>query len=271
VRRAGDHYLLLYSSAVAFRALVSLIPLILLGLGLLGALGLQSVWHESLAPPIEGRVTAPVYEAINFSVDKILRSGTFGLIAFASLLVLWNVAIAVRTVMQALNTIHDAEETRSLRHRVVISFALAVALVVCLIGSVLVVVAAPRAAAGADVLLEVGRWVVALALLVLAVGLLVRYAPAERPEGGWTSLGSVLVVVTWVGASLLFRFWLTSVGSFKTATGSLTLLLFLTGYVFVSSAIFLVGVELDELLRVEAGGKAFGVIDLVRAVAARRS
>ncbi len=40
--------------------------------------------------------------------------------------------------------------------------------------------------------------------------------------------------------------------NFKTATGSLAVFLVLTGYVYTSSIIFLVGVELDELLREDA-------------------
>lgn len=83
-RRLSEHELPIYASAIAFRALISVIPLALLGLGLLGALGLQSTWHNSIAPAIKPRVLGPVYDGINASVEKILTSGTAGLIAFAS-------------------------------------------------------------------------------------------------------------------------------------------------------------------------------------------
>src|SRR5437660_333029 len=117
-RRLSEHKLSIYASAIAFRAIVSVIPLVLLGLGLLGALGLKSTWHDSIAPVIKPRVT-----------------------------------------------------------------------------------------------------------------------------------GSLLVIAVWVLASLLFRLWITDVASFKSPIGSLTGLLVLTFYFFVSSAIFLIGAELDELLR----------------------
>ena len=45
---------------------------------------------------------------------------------------------------------------------------------------------------------------------------------------------------------------MTTVADFKSAVGSLTVLLFLSWYVFVSSATFLVGAQIDELLREEA-------------------
>jgi uncharacterized BrkB/YihY/UPF0761 family membrane protein len=45
-----------------------------------------------------------------------------------------------------------------------------------------------------------------------------------------------------------------SEANFKTTIGSLTVFLVLTAYVFTSAAIFLVGVQLDELLRKEVRG-----------------
>src|SRR5919201_4770752 len=73
-RRVGEHSLLTYASAIAFRALVALVPLLLLGLALLGALGLEDVWRDTLAPGIEHRVTRPVFHGIDSSVEKILSS-----------------------------------------------------------------------------------------------------------------------------------------------------------------------------------------------------
>src|SRR5205085_1348483 len=102
-RRVSDHELGIYASAIAFRALVALIPLVLLGLGLLGAFGLQSTWRNSIAPSIKPRVTHPVFEGINFSAHKILSSGTAGVIAFAAALVIWDLAIGISAVMKALN------------------------------------------------------------------------------------------------------------------------------------------------------------------------
>ena len=263
--------LLTYASAIAFRGLVALVPLALLGLGLLGALGFQDVWRETVAPALEGRLTRPVYEGIDYSVERILSSGTAGLIAFAAALLLWDLAWAVGAVMSALNRIHDVEERRSLRRRLLVRVWLAGAVGICLIGAALAVLAAPKLADGAlDVVVGIGRWVVGVTLLGLAVGLLFRYAPAERPQAKWASAGSVLVIASWIVASLLFRVYVTTVADFKTAIGSLTVFLVLTAYVFTSAAIFIVGAQLDELLRKDAEeGESVGVFQLVRAAFGR--
>jgi membrane protein len=263
--------LLTYASAIAFRGLVALVPLTLLGLGLLGAFGFQDVWRETIAPALEGRLTTPVYEGIDYSVERILSSGTAGLIAFAAVLLLWDLVWAVGAVMSALNRIHDVEERRSGRRRLLVRVGLAGVVGACLIGAALAVLAAPKLAEGAlDVVIGIGRWVVGVTLLGLAVGLLFRYGPAERPQAKWASAGSVLVIASWIVASLLFRLYVKSVADFETAIGSLTVFLVLTAYVFTSAAIFIVGAQLDELLRKDAEeGESVGVFQLVRAAFGR--
>jgi uncharacterized BrkB/YihY/UPF0761 family membrane protein len=69
--------------------------------------------------------------------------------------------------------------------------------------------------------------------------------------------------------TLLFRVWVTYVADFKTAIGTLTGLLLVTTYFFVSSAIFLIGAELDELLRKQTRGRGVALPELVAAVVRR--
>jgi membrane protein len=231
--------------------LVSFVPLVLLGLALLGALGLEDVWTDTLAPAVRERVSDPVFRAIDYSVRQIFASNSLGLIAFASLLLLWELSRAVRAVMVALNTIHEIEEKRPLRRVFLITLTLALATGLALIGSVLAVTILPRLGVKGigNVLLPVAAWLIAVFLLAVVVGLLVRYAPAEQPSAGWASAGSALVVGTWIIASLLFGWWAGSVANYESGVGTLTVFLFLTAYVLVCAAIFLVGVELDELAR----------------------
>jgi membrane protein len=258
------HQLLDHASAIAFQVLKALVPLTLLGLALLGALGEDKVWNQTLYPRLEGHLQPTTAHAIDSAVQRIFTTDSAGLIAFACLLVIWYVSGSVRASMGAINQIYETDERRPWTVRFPISFALAFAIAFCLVGALLVVTAAPALANGgaAGVLVSIGRWLVAIALLAVAVALIVRYGPVERRAKRWASVGSALVITAWIGATLIFGLFVTNVANFKTAVGNLTVFLVLVGYVYTSSIIFLVGVELDELLREEVKGQG-GILELL--------
>jgi uncharacterized BrkB/YihY/UPF0761 family membrane protein len=90
-----------------------------------------------------------------------------------------------------------------------------------------------------------------------------RFAPVEPRTKRWASVGSLMVILAWVAESMIFKLFVTEVANFKTATGSLAVFLVLTGYVYTSSIIFLVGVELDELFREDATAGERGLLELL--------
>lgn len=246
---AEKNGLTVYASAIAYRTLVASIPLVLLGLTLLSAFGLESTWTNSIRPAIDGHLQQPVARAVDFTVAQIFQGNSTGLMVFAAAWVLWNLSLAMSTIMAALNRIHDVGERRPRTVRVATATALAAGVGGLVLASILVMSAAPLIGGGTlHLAFGLGRWLAVPLLLIVAVTLLFRFAPAERPETEWASAGSTLVVVVWLLTSGAFVWWVT-VANYKSATGNLTVLLTITLYVFISSAIFLFGAQLDELLR----------------------
>jgi membrane protein len=150
----------------------------------------------------------------------------------------------MRAVIEALDQIHDVEDRRPWGERIATAVLLGAMAGGCLFVAALIVVGGPR-----GVVVGLVRWVAAVALVAIVVLLVLRFAPAQRPDTGWASLGAALIIGAWVVASLLFRLWVTYVADFKSPIGTLTTLLVLTSYLFVSTAVFLAGAQLDELLR----------------------
>jgi membrane protein len=240
----AEHNLLTYAAAIAFQALIALVPLTLLALGVLGASGNRSIWTRHVGPAIRGRLTPAVFHGIDDTVRRLLDHGSAGLIAFSVVLSVWYLTAAMRAVIEALNGIHDVHDDRTWLHRLRVAVGLGALSGACLYGAALLMIGGPRGFP-----LGAVRWIGAILLLVLLVGLLVRFAPAQRPKASWASLGALLVVLSWIIASVVFRLFVTDVADFKTPIGTLTVLLVLTSYLFVSAVVFLVGVQLDELLR----------------------
>lgn len=261
----AKHQLLDRASATAFQVLKSLVPLTLLGLGLLAVLGQERAWKNTLAPGIKPHVQPATFHAIDVAVQRIFSTGASSLIVFASVLAAWYISGSVRGVMTGMNQIYETDETRPWKVRYAISIALGAAIAVCVIGAMLAVLAGPALArhGALQVVVGIGRWLVGVALLAVAVGLLMRFAPAKPRTKRWASIGSLIVIAAWVAASIIFKLFVAHLANFKTATGSLAVFLVLTGYIYTSSIIFLVGVELDELLRRDATAGERGVLELL--------
>jgi membrane protein len=261
----AKHQLLDHASSMAFAVLKALVPLTLLGLAILGAVGERQTWKKTIFPSVQSHVQPATANAIDVAAQKIFSSNSTGLIAFASLLTLWYVSGSVRGVMGSTNTIYGCEETRSWKRRYPISLGLAAAITLCVVGAILAVLVAPALArhGALQVVVAIGRWVVAVGLLALAVGLLMRFAPVEPRPKAWVSGGSILVILAWVAATLIFRLLVTTLLNFKSATGNLGVFLVLCGYVYTSAIIFLVGVEVDELLRADAKEGEQGLLHML--------
>lgn len=251
----AKHELLDHAGAIAFQVLKSLIPLTLLGLAILGATGQEHVWRETIAPAIKPHLQRPTFHAIDYGVEKIFTTSSAGLIAFASFLSLWYISGAVRAVIGGMNQIYETDDERRWPVRYGISFALAAGIAVGVIGALLTTVALGHVTGTLEVVAQVGRWILALALLGIALGLLVRFGPAKHRSKKWISAGTILVIVSWIVATLIFELFVTDVANFKTATGELAVFLVLIGYVYTSSIILMVGLEVDELLLQDTAGQ----------------
>ncbi|HEX3687915.1 MAG TPA: YhjD/YihY/BrkB family envelope integrity protein [Gaiellaceae bacterium] len=259
----NKHELLDRASGISFAVMKALVPLTLLGLAMLGAVGQRHVWKETMFPALKPHVQPATARAIDTAVEKIFSTDSASLIVFASIVALWYISGSVRGVMTATNRIYECDETRSWKVRYPLSIGLAAAIAVCVIAAALAVLAAPAlVSSGAlEVVVTIGRWLVAVVLLAVAVGLLVRYAPVEPRPNAWISGGSLLVILAWVAASMIFRLLVTTVLNFRTATGGLAVFLVLSAYVYTSSIIFLLGVEVDELLREDAAEGERGLLE----------
>ncbi|MGN6429151.1 MAG: YihY/virulence factor BrkB family protein [Gaiellaceae bacterium] len=257
------HELLTYASGIAFQVLKSLVPLSLLGIALLGAIGRQDIWTQHMAPAIQSRFDPPIYHAIDYGVKKIFDHNSLGILVFAALLTVWYVSGGVRAIMGGINRIYEADEKRPFWIRWPVSISLAVCTVAGIVGALLLIEAVPKPSGGWEYVTVGARWIGAIAALCAVAGLLVRFAPAERRPIRWASVGGVLVITTWIVTTFCFRWYVASVANFRTAVGQLTVFLILMAYVYASSIVLIVGVQLDELLREEASTDKRGILDVV--------
>jgi membrane protein len=259
-----QHDLLTYSSAISFQILTAIIPFLLFVLAVAGMLDLNSVWRDHLEPEIQGNVSPAVFAVISNAVNNAFAGKRLLWATVGGGVALWQVSGAVRAVMGALARIYGAPTERPFLRRYSVSFVLSIEVGACFIGAALCLLLAPFVSVAHpgvvwEVLAFLLRWTLAVALLVLAVGLLVRHAPATAQTLPWVSLGAMIVIGSWVTVSLLFYFYLTTIASYTSVFGSLAAVIVAMAYLYVSTTVFLFGAQLDAIIRAQSTGALSGV------------
>jgi membrane protein len=244
------HSLLTYASAIALRMFIAAVACTLFALGLLGAFHQQQLWRQTIGPTIEPKVLPHVFDGIDQTVNLVFSSSTAGLLVVASVLAVWEVSGIVRAAIGSLDEIYETPETRPFWVRFPLSFGLGLLFLAAMLGAIAIVWAG-HVSGGWSLPVLILRWPAAVGLVAFAFELIVRWGPDESRRVRWTSLGSVLVVVGWIGQTLIFAAYVRSVANFRTPVGSLEVFIFLATYFYVAAIILLVAMELDELVRVD--------------------
>src|SRR3954465_10622317 len=196
VRAFGENDLLTYASAISFRVLFAVVPLTLLGLGLLGAFGLTDVWSSAAAPHVKEQTPGPAFQVIDDTVRKVLADKQLFWITAGALIAIWEVSGAMRALLTVLSRIYGDGDERDFWPRVLRSIWLATLVTVLLLSAVAAITVIPRALDGFPG--TVLGWGARLALLFSTVGLIVRLAPERDRPLRWISFGSVLVIAGWI-------------------------------------------------------------------------
>jgi YihY family inner membrane protein len=245
-----EHSLLTYASAIALRMFIAAVACTLFALGILGASHQEQLWKQTIGPEIEPKVLPHVFDGIDQTVNRVFSSSTAGLLALAAALAIWEVSGIIRAGIGALDEIYETTESRPFWIRFPLSWGLAILVLAAMLGAIAIVWAG-HVSGSWSIPILILRWPAAAILVALAFEVIVRWAPAEHRRVRWASFGSVLVVVGWIGQTLIFGAYVRGVADFRTSVGSLEVFIFLATYFYIAAIILLVAMELDELVRLD--------------------
>jgi membrane protein len=251
-REFSQNDLLTYSSAIAFQVLYAVAPLALLALAGLALVGERSVYPSHIEPTLARHLSHEALTIANRTATRVMGGERYAWATLGVLITVWGVGASLRAMMRPLNTIYDARETRSWARRLLVSLGGSVLVLVCVLTAAVVVLGGRLVEAGSILgpLFFVFRWLVALVLLLVTIGVILRVVPARKRPVRWVTIGSVLAVVCWVVATIGFGAYISAV-SYATFYGGLGSVILLLVYLHVSAIAFLLGVTVDSSLRTE--------------------
>ncbi|MGC4107796.1 MAG: YihY/virulence factor BrkB family protein [Thermomicrobiales bacterium] len=257
------HDMATYAAALAYSALFSLFPFLIFLIALLGFLHIPEFFTWLLD---EGRRALPdsAYSMLDDTVNQVQGRASGGLLSVGIVAAVWGASSGVRALMNALNVAYEIEETRAAWKRYVYSvlytFGFA-AMLICLVGLMLL---GPRSMDWLADQIGLGsafvtawnilRWPVLILLMMVIAALVYYVAPNVKQPFRLITPGSVLAVVLWLLASIGLSIYVSSFANYSATYGSLAGVVILLFYLYVSSAVILLGAEVNaQVHTVEIG------------------
>ena len=247
---------LYYAAALSFQVFFSLFPFIFFVLALLGSLNIPG-FFDWLVEQAQGLLPEqPGIGVVEQSIEQVRSQAQSGLLSFSWLIVtLWSASYGVRTTMHALNVAYDVEErpawkeyTLSILYAILLAVLMIVALGLILISSQMVEWLAQQIGIGSTFVTLWGWLRIPAATLFLMVVLALIYYlfPNIDQPFRTITIGTVVAVIVWLGASLGFSFYVNNFASYSTLYGNLTAIIVLQLYIYISASIILFGAEVNE-------------------------
>jgi membrane protein len=276
IRNFIGHSMPTYASALAYQGLFALFPFVIF-LGLLVVVlqvdgffdrlieqarsqpsqqlpGLLQPVVEQAQSSLPEEAFAPVAERLVTQSQEVAESKLlpFGIVFFA----IWSASGVAWTLFEALNVVHEVEETRPFWKRFLLSLVFAPALGVMVIVGAGLLLIGPQLAewlAGRigldEAFVALWWWLripVALLLLMLAVSVVYYFVPNTNRPFRFVAPGAVVAVIVWALALLGFSFYLSNFANYGAVYGSLAAAVALLVYLYLSAAALLLGAEVNE-------------------------
>jgi membrane protein len=196
------------------------------------------------------------FQIVQDQIGRVLAKGDSALGAtflFGLALALWSANTGVKAVIDALNVVYGETEKRGFFKLNLLSLAFTIGGIVALLLMLGAVVALPLAldhlglAQDSKIIMSLARWPLLSLALLLALGVLYRFAPSRRgARWQWLSVGSAAAALLWLTGSFLLSWYLSSFENYSATYGSLGAAIGLMMWMWMSSIIVLCGAELNS-------------------------
>jgi len=251
-----DDEVLTRSAALAYYFVSALFPMIFFLMAMLGLFAQSHDLQSSLLNYAARFMPGDAYSLIQKTIKEVANNSSGLKLAFGLVLALWSGSGGIVSIMDALNRCYHVKDSRPWWKQRLMAIALTIAI------SVLTIAALAIVLYGGNIVNFVGshvglssvsviawrivQWPIALFFVVLSFALLYYWSPDTEQQWLWITPGSVVGVVTWIGASLLFRVYLHFFNSYSKTYGSLGAVIILLLWLYISGMAVLLGGEINS-------------------------
>ncbi|URD61772.1 YihY/virulence factor BrkB family protein [Sphingomonas sp. KRR8] len=255
-KETGEDNVPIVAAGVAFYGFLALVPLLgatVLTYGLVADPETVVRHASSITKMLPGEAGQLIGQQL---VNVVHTSGGkkgFGLL-LALVIALWGARNAAGSIVIALNIAYEEEESRSFLKKTVLALLMTVAavLLALIAGGAIGVLAAlqkllPDIGPVGSFLFQLLTYVLLGAVAAAAAATLFRYGPSrDKAKWTWLTPGSLLFAFGWIFLTLGFGFYVKSFGNYGATYGSLSAIVVMLTWLYLSSYLLLFAAELNS-------------------------
>jgi membrane protein len=257
LKEANRHHITSLAAALAYYAFLAIPSALLIAAGVFSLLaGPHAVTTvvDKLGTIIPGQAQTLLSDSLRrLTQDQATGAVVAGI---GGALALWSLGGAMQNLMWALNIAYGREETRGFVKRRLTAFAMVFFVLLGFALSFGVLVLGPHLSTwigngiGAKTAVKVVWWAAEWPLLVggllfSSAGIFYLGPNVKLPRWRFLTLGSVFAVVIWLAASGAFAFYVSRFGSYNKAWGTLSAVVVMLTWLWLSGVALLLGAEVN--------------------------
>ena len=253
--RIFDHVVFGKGAELAYYLLFSLLPLVMFGAALLGLLNLDAGMFTEISKVIPEDI-----QNIISSYSNFIKQGQSAWLMYTGLgLSIYFSSAAIRSLMRSLDVAYGVKKPRNPILGFILSLFFAVIFLATIVVSLFLMVGGgwiidtivqyfPQLS-DYQLIVQILRFAIMILPLFGIFLLMYTFLPHRKIKIHRSIPGALFSVFVWIGVSMVFSYYVSHVGRYATLYGSLSILLVLMLWLFLTGVIFILGGELNAILQ----------------------
>jgi membrane protein len=239
---------------LAYYFLLALFPALIFLTALMGLFPLQNAMPELMAY-LQNVLPEDALSLVQKYLEQVVSGSGGGLLSLGFLGALWASSSGVTAIIESLNTVYGASESRPFWKVRLLAILLTIGLAGFIIMSITLILYGEHIASwiahfvGLGWLFELAwvivQWPVAIALMLFALAAIYYFCPDVEQDWRWVTPGSLLGVLLWLIVSLCFKLYVENFSDYNKVYGSIAGVIVLMLWFYFSGITLLLGGELN--------------------------
>jgi len=245
------------AAGVAFYAFLALVPALIAVVAIYGLVANPADVKEQITS-FASAAPRDAQRLLSNQLSSITRGAGGGAGIAAAIAIgaaLWSASSGVAALNTGLTVVNRENETRGMLKRRLLALVLTVFAVVGVLVMLALVVALPSVLDSVGIsgigstALQLARWPLLAALLLVGLGVIFRYGPQRRrPRWRWITPGAVVAMVVGLVASIGFSIYVSLLGNYNKTYGALGAIIIVLLWLYLMAFAVLFGAALNAEL-----------------------